>query len=313
MCFLQRNLLPSVQMLPASQNPAESHTDPTLGSVVDGAIARRYGESGAESYGITAERFHEIVAAVVIRYAPDLSQAERVELVASLRLEELVLARACSAGIEAAWNAFIPRFRAALRATAYRLTGDEASGRELADGLNADLYGIPLSDGRRISKLDYYMGRGSLEGWLRTVLARQHIDRCRFHAKDVSLDEQIEHGAYFAANPQAVAPATDDRLPVAIAETLAELGHEERFLLASYYLDQRTLADIGRQTGVHESTVSRKLDRLTGTLHKRVRRRLQSAGVHSQRCDELLREIDVRDIDVDVAANLKQERTSGTF
>ncbi len=300
-------------MLPASQIPAERHTDPSLGSVVDGAIARRYGESGAESYGMTPERFHEIVAAVVLRYGANLSEAERVELVASLRLEELVLARACSAGIEAAWDVFIPRFRAALRATAYRLTRDEASARELADGLNADLYGIPNSEGRRVSKLDYYMGRGSLEGWLRTVLARQHIDRCRSHANDVSLDEQSEHGVSFVQPPQPSAPKVDDRLPVAIAETLAELGHEERFLLASYYLDQRTLADIGRQTGVHESTVSRKLDRLTGTLRKRVRRRLQSAGVAPRRCDELLQELDVRDIDVDVTANLKQERTAGTF
>ena len=300
-------------MLPPSPTPAESHTGSTLGSVVDEAIASRYGESGAEFYGISAERFQGIVAAVVVRYAANLSEAERVELVASLRVEELVLARACSAGIEAAWNVFIPRFRAALHATACRLTGDQASGRELADGLNADLYGIPNSEGRRISKLDYYMGRGSLEGWLRAVLARQHIDRCRSHANDVSLDERIERGASFAANPPAVAPAMDDRLPAAIAQALAGLDNEERFLLASYYLDQRTLADIGRQTGVHESTVSRKLDRLTAALRKRVRRCLLTAGVAPRRCDEMLRELDVRDIDVDVAANLKQERSAETF
>jgi len=300
-------------MFPESETPAESPTGPILGSTVARAIARRYGESGAESYGIAADRFHEIVAAVVVRYGADAGDAERVELVNSLRVEELVLARACSAGNEAAWQVFISRFRAALHATACRLTRDEASGRELADGLNADLYGIPNSEGRRISKLDYYMGRGSLEGWLRTVLARQHVDRCRSHGNDVSLEEQIEHGATFAQHPQVTAAATDDRVAVAIAQTLAGLDHEERFLLASYYLDQRTLAEIGRQTGVHESTVSRKLDRLTGVLRKRVRRRLQSVGVHPRRCDELLRELDVRDIDVDVAGNLKQEGTAGTF
>jgi RNA polymerase sigma-70 factor (ECF subfamily) len=261
---------------------------------------------------VSPGRFHEIVASVVLRYAGDAGESERIEFVASLRVEELVLARACSAGSAAAWEVFIPRFRSALHATARRLTRDESAGRELADELNADLYGIPNSDGRRISKLDYYMGRGSLEGWLRTVLARRHIDRCRSHSSLVSLDEQIDLGVPFAQSPQ-TAPATDDNLSNAIAQTLAELNHEERFLLASYYLDQRTLADIGRQTGVHESTVSRKLDRLTGMLRKRVRRRLQSAGVPPRRCDELLREIDVRDLDVDVAANLKQERTAGTF
>ncbi|MGD0629738.1 MAG: sigma-70 family RNA polymerase sigma factor [Terracidiphilus sp.] len=287
--------------------------NPVLGSVIEEAIARRYVESGADSYGITPEHFKAIVAAVVIRYATRGSEAESLELVRSLRVEELVLARACSAGNEKAWDVFIARFRAALHATACRLTRDEVSGRELADGLHADLYGIPNSEGRRISKLDYYMGRGSLEGWLRTVLARQHIDRCRTHAKDVSLDEQIEHGVSFAQRPEPPAPNADDRLSRAIVQTLAELGSEERFLLASYYLDRRTLADIARQIGVHESTVSRKLDRLAAALRKRIRQRLQSAGVPPRRCDELLLELDVRDIDVDVAASLKQESTVETF
>jgi RNA polymerase sigma-70 factor (ECF subfamily) len=300
-------------MLPETSTPVEDRPSPMAGRVVEEAIARRYAESGAEPYGITPERFKAIVAAVVLRYAAKGSEAECLDLVKSLRVEELVLARACSAGNEKAWDVFIARFRSALYATACRLTRDEASGRELADGLHADLYGIPNSEGRRVSKLDYYMGRGSLEGWLRTVLARQHIDRCRTHAKDVSLDEQIEHGVHFAQRSESAASAVDDRLSAAIAQTLAGLANEERFLLASYYLDQRTLADIARQIGVHESTVSRKLDRLTGALRKRIRKRLQSAGVHPRRCDELLRELDVRDVDVDVGASLKQERTVGTF
>jgi RNA polymerase sigma factor (sigma-70 family) len=311
--FPTENLLPSMQMFPEPEPPVESHRDRILGGAVERVIARRYGESGAQLYEVTPERFYRIVAGVVNRYAAESGEREQVELVVSLRMEELVLARACSAGSDAAWEVFIPRFRAALYATACRLTRDETAGRELVDELNADLYGIPNSDGRRISKLDYYMGRGSLEGWLRTVLVRRYIDHCRSRSSDISLDEQIEHGVSFAQGPQTDAPVSDERVGIAIAHTLAELNHEERFLLVSYFLDRRTLADIGRQTGVHESTISRKLDRLMGTLRKRVRRRLQSAGVHPQRCDELLREIDVRDVDVNVAENLKQERTAGTF
>jgi RNA polymerase sigma-70 factor (ECF subfamily) len=300
-------------MLPETSTPAEDSASPMLERVIEEAIDGRYVESGAASYGITPERFKAIVASVLIRYSAPGNEAECLELVTSLRLEELILARACSAGNERAWDVFISRFRTALYATARRLTRDEASGRELADGLYSDLYGIPSSEGRRVSKLDYYTGRGSLEGWLRTVLARQHIDRCRTHAKDMSLDEQIERGVSFAQYPEPPAPVADDLLSPAIAKTLAELGNEERFLLASYYLDRRTLAVIGRQMGVHESTVSRKLDRLTARLRKRVRKHLKSAGVHSRRCDELLEELDVRDIAVDVAASLKQEGTVETF
>jgi RNA polymerase sigma-70 factor (ECF subfamily) len=309
---LAKKLLPSLAMLPEPESSAESLEEPNLGSVVERAIGRRYEESGAESCGIPRERFQSIVAAVVLRYGADFNDAERLALVESLRVEELVLARACSAGVEAAWDAFFARFRAALHATALRLTHDEASARELAGDLTADLYGMPNRDGRRVSKLDYYMGRGSLEGWLRTVLARQHIDRCRSYRNNVSLEERVEQGASFA-QPDPMAEDTDDRVGPAIAETLAELKPEERFLLASYYLDQRTLAEIGRQMGIHESTVSRKLEKLTGALRKRVRWRLQSAGVEAQHCDELLQELDVRAIDVDVAGRLKQEGNAGSF
>jgi RNA polymerase sigma-70 factor (ECF subfamily) len=306
-------------MLPESATSAESIADPKLGSVVDRAIARRYAESGGEAFGISRERFQSIVAAVVVRYGAGFSEPEKVALVESLRVEELVLARACSAGVEAAWDAFLARYRAALHSTALRLTHDEATARELAGELSADLYGIPNSEGRRVSKLDYYMGRGSLEGWLRTVLAREHIDRCRSHRNDVSIEEQIENGVSFAQPDAPLAAETDGRVGAAIAETLAELKAEERFLLASYYLDQRTLAEIGRQMGVHESTVSRKLDRLTSALRKRVRWRLQSAGVAARHCDELLQDLDVRTINVDVAGKLKQagsskqESTAETF
>ena len=285
--------------------------DPALGSAVLSAISQRYSESGAERYRITPESFQQIVAAVMARYAAD--EAEQLAILATLRVGELVLARACSSGNEHAWDVFLVRFRAFLFDTAYRIARDETTGRELADGLYAELYGIPNREGRRVSKLDYYMGRGSLEGWLRTVLARQHIDRCRYHAKDVSLDEQVEAGVGFAATPAEAAPLVDDRVTDAVSQTLAEVSSEERFLLASYYLDQRTLANIGRQMGVHESTISRKLEKLTKELRKRIRRRLQAVGFNSRRCDELLLELDVRDLNIDVAENLRQEKPIETF
>jgi RNA polymerase sigma-70 factor (ECF subfamily) len=313
--ILAGNLLPSVAMLSTPQNPAFSIAaeDSALESTVLAAIAHRYGESGAESYGIPPQNFQQIVAAVAIRYTRDASEAERLEVVATLRIGELVLARACTFGNEHAWDVFLARFRASLYETAYRIAKDEATGRELADGLYAELYGIPNREGRRISKLDYYMGRGSLEGWLRTVLARQHIDRCRTQAKDVSLEEQIEAGVGFAASSPVEVAETDDRVTTAVAQTLAEVGSEERFLLASYFLDQRTLANIGRQLGVHESTISRKLEKLTGKLRKRLRKRLQTAGINPQRCEELLLEIDVRDLNVNVADNLRQESPVESF
>ena len=49
----------------------------------------------------------------------------------------------------------------------------ESIARELADSVYADLFGTRVrEDGGRISKFDSYMGRGSLEGWVRRIAVR---------------------------------------------------------------------------------------------------------------------------------------------
>ena len=45
----------------------------------------------------------------------------------------------------------------------------------VADSLYGDLYGTTTRDGQRISKLASYTGRGSLEGWLRTVVTAEGL------------------------------------------------------------------------------------------------------------------------------------------
>jgi len=276
-------------------------------------IAARYAESRASLYQIGMEQFLEVAAAVVLRYAGDAGVADQVALAGLLRVEDLVLARACSAGNDRAWETFLSRFRAPLYDAAARIATNEATARELADELYADLYGCADAAGRKISKLDLFMGRGSLEGWLRAVLAQRYVDRCRRYAKTVSLEEQMEAGARFAAPSPAADRGPDPRLAAAVQSALGELTAEERFLLVSWYLDGRTLAEIGAQLRVHDSTISRRLGRTMTGLRKRIRKRLREGGIASRACDEMLADLDVRDLDVDVAANLRQESLPGSF
>ena len=144
---------------------------PALASAVSKAIAQNYANSGAARFSVSAEQFLQFVTVVVTKYAAGALESNQLELLSKLHLQDLVLARACSSGNDPAWETFLLRFRSALYETAYRIARNEATGREIADELYADLYGVPNREGRRVSKLDYYMGRGSLEGWLRTVPA----------------------------------------------------------------------------------------------------------------------------------------------
>ena len=93
------------------------------------------------------------------KYLPaDASARQTAELYASLRVEELALARACAAGQERAWEIFMARYREKLYDIAAYIAKESSAARELADSLYADLYGTTTRDGQRISKLASYTG-----------------------------------------------------------------------------------------------------------------------------------------------------------
>jgi RNA polymerase sigma-70 factor, ECF subfamily len=269
----------------------------------------RYAESRADRYRLTQEAFANVVAAVIQKYAAEAGEPEVLALIDSLKVEELALARGCALGNEAAWEVFLTRYRASLYGAAYSIAKDEATGRELADSLYADLYGLPADGRARVSKLSYYMGRGSLEGWLRTVLAQEYINRYRSAKKTVSLEEQIEEGLQLHA-PMAESSAPTSDAEQAAGEVLRCLSAEDRVLLASYYLDGRNLAEIAKVLRVHESTISRKLDRLASALRRDIRACLIRRGLSPRQADEAMQELDVRDVTLNVREALQFPETS---
>jgi RNA polymerase sigma-70 factor (ECF subfamily) len=284
--------------------------------------AALYERSGAAAYGVSAEQFAAMLDEVLRKYlsqspaqdsaanSSHVSAAQKADFCAALRLEELALAHACAAGNERAWQDFINRYRQKLHSMALHITRDGAHAAELADSLFADLYGVNTRDGVRRSKLVFYTGRGSLEGWLRTVMAQEFINRYRKQKRTVSLEEQTEEGVQFAAAVPELAFAsdrtTDQLLEAATDEALAELSSEDRFTLASYYLDGRTLAEIARALGLHESSVSRRLDRLATGLRKRILAGLRLQGMSHVQATEALA-TDVRDLQLNLRSRLTQD------
>jgi RNA polymerase sigma-70 factor (ECF subfamily) len=284
-------------------------TQPTLGDEQAFSLHER---CGAAAYGLDREQFAAILRDIQSKYLPLASPDEAADFCGALRLEELVLARGCAAGNERAWRDFISRYRNKLHAMALHITRDAAHAAELADSLFADLYGVNTRDGVRHSKLVFYTARGSLEGWLRTVMAQEFINRYRKQKRVVSLDEQEEEGTQFVApNPQPVI-GSDARLEAATDEALAELSSEDRYVLAAYHLDGRTLAEIARVLGLHESSISRRLDRVTTTLRKRILACLRERGMSHAQAKEAL-EADVRDVQLDLRARLAQDSGPKAF
>jgi len=293
------------------KDDAQSGVDlsPGLGSV----MTELYEKSRGAQFGITRDQFDGVLVEIARKYLPaDAAHHDLRELYASLRAEELALARACAAGHEHAWEVFLTRYRAKLYDIAGYITKESSTARELADSIYAELYGTATRDGQRTSKLASYTGRGSLEGWLRTVMMQEHVNRYRRQRRLVSLDEETEEGTQFATPEPEPAIAIDPRVEAAIDEVLAALPAEDRFVLASYFLDERTLAEIARTLGVHESTISRKVDKLAKSLRKQILAALGRRGMSRRQALEAI-EVDVRDLRVNIRSRLAQETGGAAF
>jgi RNA polymerase sigma-70 factor (ECF subfamily) len=289
----------------------QSGVDLSVG--LDSAVTEIYEKSKAEEFGLTRLQFDGVLAEIARKYLPaDAAYEDLRELYASLKVEELALARACASGHEHAWEVFLTRYREKLYDIAGYITKESSTARELADSIYAELYGTATRDGQRSSKLASYTGRGSLEGWLRTVMVQEHVNRYRRQRRLVSLDEETEEGVQFATPESEPAIAVDPRVEAAIDEVLSALPAEDRFVLASYFLDERTLADIARTLEVHESTISRKVDKLAKLLRKQILAALGRRGMSRRQAQEAI-DVDVRDLRVNIRSRLAQETGTPAF
>jgi RNA polymerase sigma-70 factor (ECF subfamily) len=299
----------SLESSTAHQEESSSPLPPRLETL----FAELFVRSGAARFGITADEFNQILLEVGKKYLlAEAAITDAKEFYAGLHVEELALARACAAGKDSAWDAFLTRYRTTLHDAALGITNDDVNARELADSIYSELYGLSSRDGQRMSKLNSYMGRGSLAGWLRTVLAQEYVNRYRSRKRLVSLEEQTEVGAQFIAASDTPSVAIDARLAAGIDESLRSLAPEDRLILAAYYLDGRRLADIARMLRVHESTISRKLEKITRDVRERILKELVRRGMTRRQAEEAL-ETDVRDLVLDVRASLAQDTSARSF
>jgi RNA polymerase sigma factor (sigma-70 family) len=178
----------------------------------------------------------------------------------------------CEAGDERAWERFVREYRPLLYRAADAL--DRSGGaREVADSLYAELYGIRDAAGSRQSLFRYYQGRSSLATWLRAVLVQRYVDRVRAQRRSEPLPE--EHDA--AAPP----PPDPDRdryvalVRAALARAVSRLDPRDRLRLASYYVQDLTLAQIGRLLKESEASSSRHLARTRRDIRADVERHLR--------------------------------------
>ncbi len=247
------------------------------------SVQQLFAESGAVRWRLSIESFQAVLCrSAAKRFAESPESVARIqEYLAALHVADLALAAACAEGSEAAWNHFVAEYRGYLRAAAaaiLRRSVTDPAAIELADSLFADFYGLSGGKAGGRSLFRYFHGRSSLKTWLRAVLAQRNIDALRAGRKFNSLDDGGDDGEKRRVPEISIINAPADphrelylqRFREALSLSLASLEPRDRSRLHLYYVEEHTLAEIGRELGEHESSVSRNLERIRKELRETV-------------------------------------------
>jgi RNA polymerase sigma factor (sigma-70 family) len=243
---------------------------------------RLYARSQAGRWGLLRERF----VAVLQRSAKkrlsvgDTTPKQLEEFLTALHLEDLALATACADGCEPAWEHFYATFRSYLHGAAaaiLRRDSGSAEACELADSLFAELYGLAGGKTSERSLFRYFHGRSSLKTWLRAILAQRHIDAIRAGRRfeELGEDDGEDTQRTIPSGPPLASPDPHRQRYVtlftrALGAALEQIEPQEKERLRLYYAEEKTLAEIGKLLGEHESSVSRHLERARRDLRKEV-------------------------------------------
>ena len=222
------------------------------------------------------------------------------QFVGALQDADLYLALACERGNEPAWWQFDRQYRPFIERVARHLAGTSTDSDEVIESVYVDLFGTRIERDVRQSKFRTYTGRGSLRGWLRTIIWHTAVDLYRRKQDEVPLEEltrsgdkrerQIPRGLRHGSEELMLANVLRERYQTlsgaALDESLATLDDHEMLLLLYYHVEGLKLREIARlveqpaspirrwfqqqsksrrkspSSRVHESTVKRWLEKV---------------------------------------------------
>lgn len=283
----------------------------------------------APNFGVTYESFKESLQKTLRKYLlpnnPEITTDEVKKFLREIQANDLFMAIACSNGNERAWWEFDHNHRAYLERIARHLASSDANAQEVVDTVYVELYGTRVIDGERVSKFSTFSGRGSIRGWLRTVVWHSLVDLHRTSHDEVSLDEMTENVGESHAQASFAEPALDGEVEMinrltrdqyrkttltAIETAFADLDDHEKLLLLYYHVENLKLREIAKlveeptsplrgwfqrksaqrennpSARIHESTVMRWLEKTYGKVLKTFRSQLLgSNGLKEEELD----------------------------
>jgi len=252
----------------------------------------------APNFGVRLDCFKESLQKTARKYilnSPEsVSTEELNDFLRQIQADDLFLALACSNGSERAWWEFDQQHRSYLERVARHLASTDIDAQEVVDTVYVELYGTRVVDGARVSKFATYSGRGSIRGWLRTVIWHSLVDLHRASHDEVSLDEMTENvgeGFAHASFAETSLGGEDEMIDQiakqrykkatisAIETAFASLDSHEKLLLLYYHVESMKLREIARLVESQNSPLRDWFQRKSPTREKNPESRIHESTI----------------------------------
>lgn len=291
--------------------------------------------TNAPNFGVQEDCFKASLARSVQKFlintsaeTPTFEEAEK--FLRSIKVDELFLALGCANGNERAWWEFDQQHRTYLERVSRHLASTDLNAQEVVDQVYVELYGTRVVDGERVSKFATFSGKGSIRGWLRTVIWHSLVDLHRASHDEVSLDEMTEnvgeghaHSNFMETDLGGEDQMVDDLAKErykkatgsAIESAFLSLDDHEKLLLLYYHSENLKLREIARLVEVPTSPLRNWFQRKSAARAKNPNSKIHESTIMrwlektykkvlKSFCNELNESHQLNDKEIDICMDL---------
>jgi len=250
----------------------------------DALVASAYSEGRARfgELGLDLSAFSSRISSILKKHlGPSPAPSETIAFVKVLHGRDLYLATACAqcspggksgsgeyAG--AAWKMLESTYKGFVCDLVRFSYRPGFASQDLADSIVTDLF---LPDRSGASRIASYDGRSSLSTWLRVIVCNRAINaqRCSANAKSTEMQPDVPDGPALEKIEMTVrARRYGEAIEDALASACRALTPRERLVLLWRYEDNLQLGQMAKLLGIHQSNVTRQLEKMQGKLREDV-------------------------------------------
>jgi RNA polymerase sigma-70 factor len=267
---------------------AQSGHNVSLREVATAAYHTAQSVHGDLDLGI--EEFSERLIAVLRKCrSPKDDPSSAAQLLGRLHTDDLYLSTACALHRDKAWWRFDSTYRKYMNDLVTYFCSAHSIAREIKDTVAVHLF-LPDRSGR--SRISSYDGRSSLATWLRVVITNRIINEGQRRCNEFQYDDTRPELQDWSALPLIESGVDVSRYEplvcAAVRRACGTLSARERELLLWRFDREAPLGRIAREFGVHQSTITRTLDRIAAKLRTNVRLHLNERRLDGAAIDECL-------------------------